>query len=150
METPTTGNTVSSTISTSVSVDVTTTTSIPSTSIPNMPPLSSAPAQLPPVVHPPPIVLPSSAGNGSAEASNIKVETTAPIQAPFETLSLNTPLQPIAPVSELSHGIDLTQSSTSVSVPRSSEPTVGDIGPSISIGGNDATESVNNDVDKTG
>jgi hypothetical protein len=50
-----------------------------STSISEMPPLAPAPAQLPPLVHPPPLA-------------------SVPVQ--FETLSLNTPLQPIPPLPE--------------------------------------------------
>ena len=49
------------------------------TSIDEMPPLAPAPAQLPPLVHPPPLA-------------------SVPVQ--FETLSLNTPLQPIPPLPE--------------------------------------------------
>jgi len=55
-----------------------------------MPPLGPDPAQLPPVVHPPrqPVT------NGTKSVDEIKVEPVVPIQTQFESLTLNTPLQP--------------------------------------------------------
>jgi hypothetical protein len=61
-------------------------------------PLGPAPAQLPPLVHPiPPIVLP-------------QLEPIVPIQTQFETLTLNSPLEPISTlIPQPSIGNDLTQ-----------------------------------------
>jgi hypothetical protein len=68
-----------------------------------LPPLGPAPAQLPPLVHPPiptpqfpplvypPVPIPQSVVNTNA----INQEQVIPIQTQFETLSLNTPLEPI-------------------------------------------------------
>ncbi|CAF0923788.1 unnamed protein product [Rotaria sordida] len=57
-----------------------------------MSPLGPAPTQLPPVVHPPsqPFT------NGTNSMDEIKTESTVPIQSHFESLSLNTSLQPSA------------------------------------------------------
>ncbi|CAF0874770.1 unnamed protein product [Rotaria sordida] len=57
-----------------------------------MSPLGPAPTQLPPVVHPPsqPFT------NGTNSMDEIKTESTIPIQSHFESLSLNTSLQPSA------------------------------------------------------
>jgi hypothetical protein len=57
-----------------------------------MPPLGPAPAQLPPVIHPPrqPVT------NGTKSVDGTKVEPFVPIQTQFESLTLNTPLQPLA------------------------------------------------------
>jgi hypothetical protein len=55
-----------------------------------MPPLGPAPAQLPPVVHPPR----QTVTNGTNSVGETKVEPAVPIQTQFESLSLNTPLQP--------------------------------------------------------
>jgi hypothetical protein len=79
---------------------------VPIPSVSQIPPLGPAPAQLPPVVHPPPLVLPQSVINGNATIQEIKMEPVIPIQAQFETLSLNTPLEPIP---QLSAENDLTQ-----------------------------------------
>lgn len=80
---------------------------IASTSIPQMPPLGPAPAQLPPVIHPPPIAVPQAVISGaSTAASDAHAESAVPIQAMFETLSLNSPLEPIAPGTELALGTD--------------------------------------------
>ncbi len=61
-------------------------------------PLGPAPAQLPPLVHPiPPIVSP-------------QLEPIVPIQTQFETLTLNSPLEPISTlIPQPSIGKDLTQ-----------------------------------------
>jgi len=61
-------------------------------------PLGPAPAQLPPLVHPiPPIVSP-------------QLEPIVPIQTQFETLTLNSPLEPISTlIPQPSIGNDLTQ-----------------------------------------
>lgn len=73
--------------------------SIPITSISEMPPLGPAPAQLPPLIHPPPLNLPTTVLNGpvsnSPEAAVPVPEATVPIQGQFETLSLNTPLESV-------------------------------------------------------
>jgi hypothetical protein len=60
--------------------------SVPFSSNNQMPPLGPAPTQLPPLVHPP------SMTNGSVGEN--KVEPVVPIQTQFESLTLNTPLQP--------------------------------------------------------
>ncbi|CAF0988567.1 unnamed protein product [Rotaria magnacalcarata] len=71
-------------------------TNLPSsaTLLPNnqMPPLGPAPTQLPPVVHPPP----QSLTNGSKSLEETRTESAVPIQNQFESLSLNSPLQPSA------------------------------------------------------
>ena len=85
-------------------------TVIASTYIPQMPPLGPAPAQLPPIIHPPPTAVPQSVISGSSTAaSDAQAEPAVPIQATFETLSLNSPLEPIAPVTELASGTDAAQ-----------------------------------------
>lgn len=55
-----------------------------------IPPLGPAPTQLPPVVNPPrqPVT------NGNNSVDETKVEPVIPIQTQFESLTLNTPLQP--------------------------------------------------------
>lgn len=55
-----------------------------------IPPLGPAPTQLPPVVNPPrpPVT------NGNNSVDDKKVEPVIPIQTQFESLTLNTPLQP--------------------------------------------------------
>ncbi|CAF3647940.1 unnamed protein product [Adineta steineri] len=72
--------------------------------------LAPAPAQLPPLVHPPPMMpFQTSISNNNA-TQEIKLEPIGSFQTQFETLTLNTPLEPItsavpqAPVNE-----DLTQ-----------------------------------------
>ncbi len=73
--------------------------SIPLQSIPQMPPLGPAPAQLPPLVHPPP---PLASGTSLQSVINTNAalpEAAMPVQTQFETLSLNTPLESIAPSS---------------------------------------------------
>ncbi len=63
-----------------------------------MSPLGPAPTQLPPILNPPrqPVT------NGTKSIEEHKVEPVVPIQTQFESLTLNTPLQP--PV-----GSDLSQ-----------------------------------------
>lgn len=53
-------------------------------------PLAPAPAELPPVVNPPRLP----ATNGTNPSNPTKVESTVPVHTQFESLSLNTPLQP--------------------------------------------------------
>jgi hypothetical protein len=72
--------------------------STPLSSINQMPPLGPAPAQLPPVLHPPS----QSITNGTKSVGEHEVEPTVPIQSHFESLTLHTPLQPPT-------DIDLTQ-----------------------------------------
>lgn len=72
---------------------------LPNTSIPAVPPLGPAPANLPPVIHPPPLNLPmtilsGSVPNHSAEFAPV-IDSTVPVQGAFETLSLRTPTEPI-------------------------------------------------------
>jgi hypothetical protein len=66
---------------------------IPLQTIAQIPPLGPAPAQLPPLVHPPPPGVPL-----QSVIQEIKVEPIVPIQIQFETLCLNTPLEPILPI----------------------------------------------------
>ena len=83
---------------------------IASASIPQMPPLGPAPAQLPPVIHPPPIPVPQSVISGTSTAAfDAQAVSAVPIQATFETLSLNSPLEPIAPITELASDTDAAQ-----------------------------------------
>lgn len=58
----------------------------------SLPPLAPAPTELPPVVNPPrqPVT------NGTNPNNQTKVESTVPVHTQFESLSLNTPLQPPA------------------------------------------------------
>jgi hypothetical protein len=72
--------------------------STPFSSLNQIPPLGPAPIQLPPVVHPPP----SSVTNGTNSVGAAKIDSSVPIQTQFESLTLNTPLQPSA-------GSDLSQ-----------------------------------------
>jgi hypothetical protein len=69
---------------------------IPIQCVSQMPPLGPAPAQLPPLVHPP-IPPPQSVINTNVTMQ----ESVIPIQTQFETLSLHTPLEPIPPLSIL-------------------------------------------------
>jgi hypothetical protein len=69
----------------------------------SMPPLGPAPVQLPPLVHPPPA--PTSGGvqiqsviNPNAAIPETQVESIVPVQAQFETLNLNSPTVPQAPI----------------------------------------------------
>ncbi len=72
---------------------------IPLQSINQIPPLGPAPAQLPPLVHPPPPGAPlQSVINSNATIQETKVEPIVPLQTQFETLNLNTPLEPIPSV----------------------------------------------------
>ncbi len=57
-----------------------------------LPPLAPAPEQLPPVVNPPR----QQVTNGTNKVKESKVEPTVPIQTQFESLTLNTPLEPPA------------------------------------------------------
>ena len=82
-------------------------TVLASSSIPPMPPLGPAPAQLPPVLHPPPIAAIN--GNSPAGPTETQAEAAVPIQASFETLSLHSPSEPSAPSGELAPGTDLAQ-----------------------------------------
>jgi hypothetical protein len=65
--------------------------STPFSSTNQMPPLGPAPAQLPPLNHPPSS---HSITNGTKSVDEHKAEPTVPIQTQFESLSLHTPLQP--------------------------------------------------------
>jgi len=71
---------------------------LPNTSIPAVPHLGPAPAYLPPVIHPPPLNLPTTILSGSmpspAEVASV-IDSTVSVQGQFETLSLSTPTGPI-------------------------------------------------------
>lgn len=64
---------------------------IPLQSIPQMPPLGPAPAQLPPLAHPPPTGIPTS----YATMQETTFDSTIPVQTQMETLSLNSSLEPM-------------------------------------------------------
>lgn len=55
-----------------------------------LPPLAPAPVELPPLVNPPrpPVT------NGTNSVNPTKSDSTVPVHTQFESLSLNTPLQP--------------------------------------------------------
>ena len=55
-----------------------------------LPPLAPAPTELPPVVNPPRLPV----TNGTNPNNQAKPESTVPVHTQFESLSLNTPLQP--------------------------------------------------------
>ncbi|CAF3516811.1 unnamed protein product [Rotaria socialis] len=76
-----------------------------------MPPLGSAPTKLPPLVHPPP---PPLISNANASVQDMKIESAIPVQAKFETLNLDTPMELIRPaVSQPSMSNDPAQQSSS-------------------------------------
>jgi len=85
---------------------------IPLQSISQMAPLGPAPAQLPPLVNPPPPpgVPLQSVINTNVPIQEIKIEPIVPIQTQFETLNLNSSLEPIpSVVPQPSIANDLTQ-----------------------------------------
>lgn len=69
--------------------------SIPLQSLPQMPPLGPAPAQLPPLAHPPPV---GSIPTNHATIQETTFDSSIPVQGQFETLNLNSPTQPMPPV----------------------------------------------------
>lgn len=73
------------------------TAQIPSIGSPSiqLPPLGPAPTQLPPLVHPPP---PQLMTTPNATNNEVKSEPVMPVQAQFETLNLDSPLEYIPPV----------------------------------------------------
>jgi hypothetical protein len=93
-----------------------------------MPPLGPAPTQLPPLVHPPPPTLlpsPTSIGvpiqsiiNPNAGIPETQAEPVVPVQAQFETLSLNSPTTSQPPIpNELDTSQELVDGNQMVPVP---------------------------------
>ncbi|CAF0904916.1 unnamed protein product [Adineta ricciae] len=83
----------------------------PASNVPfqHMSPVGPVPHHLPPLAHPPPPIMPfQSPSTSQVAAQEIKLEPMPPIQTQFETLTLNTPLEPITHIpSQPSVGTEL-------------------------------------------
>jgi len=87
-------NTVTAT-SPTANVPSTIASNVPAPSVAQMPPLGPAPAQLPPLAHPPPPP-PSSSNIPLQVIPNPNLDSTIPVQSQFEALNLNSPSEPTA------------------------------------------------------